>query len=148
MINNSMSEPQWTWRCQRTIPSENGAGKQILDEILQELKVRQWFPHDLFGVHLALHEAMANAINHGNCCDSTKHIHINCLMSDDLLRVEISDEGPGFSPGKLPDCTDPDRIEKPCGRGVMLMKAFMSRVDFNERGNCVILEKHRADNNS
>jgi len=139
-----MSDQQWIWRCDRVIPSDTGAGKQVLEEVLQELKTQHWVAHDIFGVHLAMHEALVNAIIHGNRLDAGKRVHVSCRMSPELLQIEIADEGDGFDPARLPDPTDPDRLESPSGRGVMLMRAFMSRVDFNERGNCVVMEKTRG----
>jgi len=139
-----MSEERWIWRRDHVIPSDTAAGRRVLNEVLQELQARHWSPHDVFAVHLAMEEALVNAITHGNRLDPQKQVHICCRMSPRLVRVEISDEGPGFDPSTLPDPTDPDRLELPSGRGVMLMKAFMSRVEYGGPGNRVILEKERG----
>ena len=53
-------------------------------------------------------------------------------------------EGHGFDPEAVPDPTAPENLELPCGRGLMLMRSFMSRVEFNGRGNQVTMEKERA----
>ena len=58
----------------------------------------------------------------------------------------IRDEGPGFDPTSLPDPTDPANLEKVSGRGILLMQAFMDRVDFNARGNEVTMVKHSRAN--
>jgi serine/threonine-protein kinase RsbW len=138
-----MSEPQWIWQCERVIPSDAAAGRLALEEILEQLKAQQWIPHDVFSIHLAMHEALVNAMMHGNRQDARKQVHIRCRMSRDTVHVEIADEGPGFNPTALPNPTDPDRLERPCGRGVMLIKAFMSHVYYNEQGNCIVMEKQR-----
>jgi serine/threonine-protein kinase RsbW len=140
-----MSTEQWIWRRDHVIPSDTAAGRRVLDEVLAELEARHWSQHDVFAVHLAMEEALVNAIKHGNRTDPDKQVRVRCRMSPKLIRVEICDEGPGFNPESLPDPTDPDRLECPGGRGVMLMKAFMSRVEFNEQGNRVLLEKRRGD---
>ncbi len=139
-----MSEEQWIWRCDHVIPSDTAAGRRVLEEVLQELEARHWCPHDIFSVHLAMEEALVNAITHGNRLDPQKQVKICCRISPQLMRVEISDEGPGFDPSTLPNPTDPDRIECPCGRGVLLMRAFMSRVEWGDSGNRVVLEKERG----
>ena len=139
-----MSEEQWIWRCDRVIPSDTTAGRRILDEVLEALKARHWAKRDVFGIHLALEEALVNAIMHGNRSDSDKQVRVSCRISREVVRVEITDEGEGFDPAKVPNPTDPHRLEVPSGRGVMLMKAFMSRVEYNAPGNHVVLEKERG----
>ncbi len=59
------------------------------------------------------------------------------------MLIEIEDEGTGFTPEEVPDPTSIENLEKPCGRGIMLMRAFMSRIEYNDQGNRVILEKVR-----
>ena len=56
----------------------------------------------------------------------------------------IRDEGPGFDPSEIPDATAPANLERPCGRGLLLMRTFMDTVDFNDRGNKVTLTKRRS----
>jgi len=99
--------------------------------------------HDIFGVHLALDEALVNAIFHGNAHDETKRVRFACRLSPERIHVEITDEGPGFDPDSLPDPTTPARRGRPGGRGVLLMRAFMSRVEFCDHGSRVVLEKVR-----
>ncbi len=138
-----MSEEQWTWQCDHVIPNDAGAGRRILDELLRELEADHWIQHDIYSVRLAVEEALVNAIIHGNQLDSNKRVRISCRVAPELVRVEITDEGEGFNPAAVPDPTDPKRLELPGGRGVMLMRAFMSQVKYNAPGNCVVLEKER-----
>jgi serine/threonine-protein kinase RsbW len=116
----------------------------LLDEVVAHLRAQRWCEDDVFGVHLAMEEALVNAIIHGNHGAADKQVRVACLLDADHLRVEIADQGPGFDPHKLPDPTCAERLRSPCGRGVMLMRAFMSRVEFNAAGNRVILEKQRS----
>ncbi len=116
----------------------------MLCELLGQLQACCWAEHDVFDVHLATEEALVNAIKHGNRFAPDRCVRIRCRLADELIRIEITDEGEGFDPSKIPDPTDPDRLESPGGRGVMLMKAFMSRVEYNARGNRVVLEKARG----
>ena len=139
-----MSQDRWVWQCERVIPSETGAGAPLLQEILQQLEKHDWIQHDIFSIHLAMEEALVNAIRHGNRLDTSKHVHVACRMKPDLVRIEITDEGEGFDPSSVPDPTDPDHIEAPSGRGLMLMRSFMSRVEYNDVGNHVVMEKERA----
>jgi len=139
-----MSENHWVWQSESSIPSETGAGSPILQEVLAQLEGQEWIQHDVFSVHLALEEALVNAIRHGNRLDESKQVHVACRMSPDLIRIEITDEGEGFDPSAIPDPTDPSNIEAPSGRGIMLMRNFMSREEYNDTGNHVVMEKERG----
>src|SRR5208337_1307619 len=141
-METAMTHP-WLWRYDRVIASDPTVARQVLDELLAQLEARHWQQRDIFAVHLATEEALVNAIQHGNLCDSQKNVHVVCLLGGDRIRIEITDEGRGFDPAKLPDPTCDDHLHTPCGRGVMLMRAFMSRVEFNARGNRVTMEKER-----
>ena len=142
-----MTEERWTWSLERQIPSDTTAGKQVVDELLEQLKRHDWVEHDIFGVHLAVEEALVNAIKHGNQHDRDKSVSISYKMSPNRLRIQITDEGNGFNPDDVPDPTDEENLECPSGRGLMLMRSFMSRVEYNEVGNSVTMEKWQ-DNSS
>lgn len=140
---SSMSSDRAVWECKHALPSQAGAGRCVQEEIIGQLERQQWPEHDLFSIRLAMEEALVNAIKHGNQFDASKQVHIACRVFPACVRIEIADEGPGFDPNVLPDPTDPENIDVPSGRGVMLMRSFMSRVEFNECGNRVIMEKDR-----
>lgn len=134
----------WTWRCDQVLANDIAVGRRLLDKVLQHLEELGWGRHDIFGVHLAVDEALVNAMLHGNGLDAEKHVHFLCWLSPQKIRVEIIDEGPGFDPNLLPDPTDSEHLDRPGGRGVMLMRAFMSNIEFRDRGNHVLLEKLRT----
>ena len=139
-----MSNDSRTWRVEQLIPSDLSAGKQVLDEILRRLQELEWAEEDLFGVHLSLEEAIVNAIKHGNRLDAEKQVRIDCELSAQGLRIEIADQGAGFNPDHVPDCTCEENLDNPSGRGIMLMRTFMSSVEYNARGNQVTMRKERT----
>ncbi len=141
-METAMTDP-WLWRYDRMISSDPAVARQVLDEVLAQLEAKQWQQRDIFAVHLATEEALVNAIHHGNGSDARKKVHVVCLLGGNRIHIEITDEGRGFDPANLPDPTNGEHLHSPCGRGVMLMKAFMSRVEFNARGNRVTMEKER-----
>ena len=123
------------------IPSETEAGQKAGQRIIELLEGLDFPAKDVWGVRLALEEALTNAIKHGNRMDAAKSVRIACQVSIEMVRIEIEDEGTGFDWNHFPDPTDIENLEKPCGRGVMLMRAFMNVVQYNEQGNFVTLEK-------
>ncbi len=139
----SMPHAPCTWSTDIRIPSEYAAGKAVLQELLEQLSRAHWSEQEVHGVHLAVEEALTNAIRHGNRLDQAKQVHVICKLSADRLWIEIRDEGVGFDPGCLPDPTADENLETPCGRGVFLMRCFMSRVEYHDCGNRVVMEKHR-----
>jgi serine/threonine-protein kinase RsbW len=114
-----------------------------LAELLDALKRHDWNEKEIFGVHLAVEEALVNAIRHGNGSDERKQVRVSCTLEAHHLRLEIVDEGSGFDPAEVPDCTDAEYIHRPSGRGIMLMRKYMSRVEYMDGGHRVIMEKRR-----
>jgi serine/threonine-protein kinase RsbW len=138
------SDHQWTWQCDQVIPNNIAVGRRLLDDVLQQLELLHWGQCDIFGVHLAVDEALVNAMLHGNAADESKHVQFSCRISPRKIRVEIIDEGPGFNPDCVPDPTSPARLGCPGGRGVLLMRTFMGHVEFLGCGNHVVLQKERG----
>ena len=130
-------------RFDETIPSELDAAERIQDRIIALVEEHGFSARDVFGMRLALEEAIVNAIKHGNRMDPDKTVRIRCEVDDTRVRVEVEDEGPGFNPTDIPDPTSEENLEKPGGRGIMLMRAFMTSVEYVGRGNQVVLEKDR-----
>jgi len=114
----------------------------------------------------AVDEALSNAYFHGNLevsselrqqdADSyhalaeerrsqepycNRRIYVHASFSQEGIAVNIQDEGEGFDPDSLPDPTEPGYLERPSGRGILLMRAFMDEVTFTEKANEVTLFK-------
>ncbi len=128
------------------IPSRLDAYAEFQQLVLALLVDLDWDGRDLFSVEMALEEGMSNAIRHGNKFDETKQIAVRCELSPERFRVSVQDEGDGFSPNKVSDCTSARNLRLPDGRGLALIKAYMTDVHFNDRGNCVTMEKVRRRN--
>jgi serine/threonine-protein kinase RsbW len=123
------------------IASDPAEARRVQDQIEQLLEARQANDHDVFSIKLALEEALVNAIKHGNQMDHSKKVRIAYRLLPDRFEVHITDEGPGFDPGDVPDPTAAENLERPCGRGLMLMRHYMSEVAFTGRGNGVRMSK-------
>jgi len=119
---------------------------------------------DRLRLGVALEEALINAIYHGNLelesslreDDSKKyynlgreraqqdpylnrHVYFSAKFTREEAVFTVQDEGVGFDPGQIPNPTDPAFLDRPCGRGLLLMHTFMDEVRFNESGNAVTL---------
>jgi serine/threonine-protein kinase RsbW len=141
-----MATTDWKWTTEQKLPSDVEAGRDFINEVLQKLEEQNWVSRDIFGIHLALEEAVVNAIRHGNKLDLQKHVHIRCRLSAKRFEIEIIDEGQGFNPCDVPDCTDDEHLEIPSGRGLLLMRCYMNRVEYNAKGNAVVMEKEAGTN--
>ena len=124
---------------------------------------------DLLRVGIALEEVLLNSLYHGNLeVDSglkmepgdafhrkarerreqapyrDRRLRVTAAVSLAEATFVIQDEGPGFDPAQLPDPTDPANLERPCGRGVLLIRTFMDSVEYADRGRRCTLVKRRG----
>jgi serine/threonine-protein kinase RsbW len=93
---------------------------------------------------MAIEEAVVNAIEHGNKRDASKTVLIVFHVDAERATMQISDQGAGFDHRNVADPTEEERLDKPRGRGVMLMRELMSEANFNEPGNSVTMVKVRT----
>jgi serine/threonine-protein kinase RsbW len=126
-----------------SIPSSLPNGVPLQDRIVQLMERFSYSVRDVFAVRLSFEEGLANAIKHGNQFDESKQVRVSCRIDDTKLRVEIQDQGAGFDPGEVPDPTQEEFIERPTGRGLLLMRVYMNLCEFADGGRCLILERDR-----
>jgi len=94
-------------------------------------------------IELALREALANAIVHGNQEDPHKPVYVKCrCMADGEVSITVEDEGHGFENEAVPDPTSPDNRLRTHGRGIYLMRASMDGVHFENGGSVVHMRKN------
>lgn len=125
------------------IASDPSEARRVQEDIEAALKAQQYSESEIFSIRLAVEEALINAIKHGNRMDRSKKVQISYRVHTDHFEVLIADEGTGFDPACVPDPTADENIERPCGRGLMLMKHYMSEVCFGCGGNSVHMRKQR-----
>jgi serine/threonine-protein kinase RsbW len=123
------------------IPSDPAEARCFQDQIEQYLQALSVGSHDIFSIRLALEEALINAIKHGNQLDKSKKVSISYRLVEGRFEVHISDEGVGFDPNDVPDPTAIENLERPCGRGVMLMRYYMDEVSYTGGGNTVSMSR-------
>ena len=136
-----MKQPSWSWSYVNALSSKLELGREFVTTVVDQLKLLSWPEPEIFGIRLALEEAVVNAMKHGNLLDETKLTRINCKISPDRFWIEIEDEGVGFDPQEVPDCTAEENLDKTSGRGLLLMKHYMTCVRYNDSGNKVVMER-------
>ena len=82
----------------------------------------------LFGVDMAVREAVTNAVLHGNRSDESKPAELGIQLQGNSLVITVRDRGEGFDPSAVPDPTDPQNLLKASGRGILFMRTFMDEV--------------------
>jgi len=94
------------------------------------------------GIEIAIYEALANAVIHGNHENQEKQVHVACRCSmDGEVLITVRDEGQGFDSRAVPDPTEVQRLLLTHGRGLHLMRALMDEVSFEENGTVVRMRK-------
>jgi serine/threonine-protein kinase RsbW len=131
-------------RCWRALLYRVEEMAPVLGEVAAALESLGYAAEDRHAVRLALDEAIVNGLRHGNRGDAAKCVRLRCYVGPELMVAEVEDEGPGFNPAVVPDPNLPENFLQPGGRGVMIMRHYMSWVHFSERGNCVTMGKCRS----
>jgi serine/threonine-protein kinase RsbW len=125
------------------IKSEQSETEIPKKAIFEQLARCQFSDEIQFGIKLALEEALTNAVKHGNAEDPTKSVTVRFAISRKKAVFIIRDEGRGFVPDQVPDPTTPDRLDNPSGRGLMLIRTYMDKVQFRDEGREIYFEKCR-----
>ena len=130
------------WRHER-VRSPQDMGR-LLDTIRSAMSESGYQEKDIFAVRLALEEAIVNAVEHGHRGDGLKSVRVTYQVGAWDVLAEVEDQGPGFDPARVPDPTAPENLDKPCGRGLFLMRHLMDSVQHSTGGNCVTLCLYRS----
>src|SRR5579872_639465 len=140
MITANLNPVAWQRHCVRSLMEM----PDLLRRILEQLEDLGYAKKELFGIRMALEEAIVNAVKHGNRGDASKFVRIRYQACEEQFTVEIEDEGAGFCVDTVPNPLSPENVERPGGRGVFLIEHYMTWVQYNDAGNCVTMCKIRA----
>ena len=113
----------------------------VLKDSLQRLGMDDDTQH---WVDVAVREALANAIKHGNLQTVDKQVHVDLQVEGEDLVIRVEDEGVGFDPSILGDPLAPENILRPNGRGIFYMRSFMDDITYGSGpsgGTMVTLRK-------
>ncbi len=125
------------------VPNNLHHARQAEARVLADLARCAYDPDTTFAIKLSLEEALTNAVKHGNRNDAGKCLTVRYHVNAERVVVMVRDEGCGFCPHEVPDPTAEENLERPNGRGLMLMQSYMTKVRFNRAGNEVWMLKLR-----
>ncbi len=127
-------------RIDKVIPSD----LRLLDDSVAEIvtlikRVACW--DDVENIDLALHEALANAMIHGNGCDSSKAVRVSVALEENRgLLVVVKDEGSGFEPSQLANPLVGQNRLASHGRGIFLISHLTDNLHFKfDEGTAVYM---------
>ena len=130
----------------RFVLGDRGQIARMQRLVVGALKRQQYDSASRFAIRLALGEALANAFTHGNRDDPTKAVRLECRIDSSTVVLDVEDAGEGFEPRAVPDPAEPENLGIPCGRGIVLMRAYMTEVTFHPPGNRVrMMYRKRRD---
>lgn len=126
----------------QSFPSKSQTISPFVDQLMHFIaKFRKMDGTDV-DIEMALREALANAIVHGNREDPHKLVYVICRCTPDgEVSITVQDEGQGFDSGAVPDPTAPENRLLTAGRGIYLMKTLMDEVRFEQGGTAVYMCK-------
>ena len=127
---------------EHSLPSEVAAISPFVDRLMLLFRKCGCVSQGESDVEIALREALANAIIHGNHENPRKRVHVRCRCKGDEVSIRVKDEGGGFDTRKMVDPTHPENTRSVHGRGIYLMKALMDEVRFEECAVVVCMRKN------
>ena len=125
------------------VPNDLRSAKEPERQIMAALARHGYEEDEAFAIKLALEEAITNAVKHGNQNDAQKHLTVRYFVDETRVVIMVRDDGNGFCPDEVPDPTADENLERPNGRGIMLMQSYMTKVRFNPCGNEVWMLRQR-----
>jgi serine/threonine-protein kinase RsbW len=129
---------------QMRMPSRPAAIPPTIDRILEAVGPAGFTDEQRHDLAVALAEALANAVLHGNRRRERRIVTIAIEVEPrKSATITVRDSGKGFAREALPDPQAPESLLRPSGRGVFLMRRLMDEVGYNAKGNQVRLTLRR-----
>lgn len=131
---------------ERSLVHDSRAEIEQVEKVILDAVERHGYPEaSRFALRLALEEALINAFRHGHkTLKEDEPVEVEWRIDDHACRITVRDRGPGFTPESIPDPTLDENLDVPSGRGIMLMRAYMSSIEYNDKGNAVTMVYEKA----
>lgn len=131
-------------RAVMTVANDAGSIERAEDRVVEALTRFNYPRASVFAVRLSLHEAMSNGFRHGHRgLPEDTPISVKFEASDEHIEIVVEDQGPGFDPSAIPDPTLEENLERGSGRGLLLIRAYMTSAEYNQKGNVLRMTYRR-----
>ena len=135
-------------RCGRAAIALTEEIADLLTDVIGAMDEVGYGARDTSAVRVALEEAVINAVKHGHGNDPRKRARVWWVVSASAVKLVVKDDGAGFDPDRVPNPCLPENLGRPGGRGVFLMRSYMSWVRFNDAGNRVVMCRYPSPGGS
>ena len=117
----------------------------VLEDSMKHLDLEEDLRH---WIGIAVREAVANAIKHGNRQSPDKEVEVEVALDPGEVVIRVRDHGEGFDPASVRDPLDPSNLLRPDGRGIFYMKSFMDAVEYSFSDGTVVTLRKRLSTTS
>jgi serine/threonine-protein kinase RsbW len=131
-----------TLRWRASFPSTSGSVPRIVARVVAAARKGGFLGDGRTDFEIALHEAVANAVLHGNRSDPSRTVRVRVYGQPGYgVVVAVRDEGTGFDPASVPDPRTEDRIHLQHGRGLFLVRQPTDFVEHRKQGREIVFRK-------
>lgn len=149
------------------LPNETKLVHALSGQVRDTMRAMRIFPeNDRLRISIAFEEALLNSLYHGNLEVNSelrdqdqgayedlahrrtlqepyinRQLYVDISLTQEAVLFSVRDQGPGFDPDDIPDPTDPEFLDRPSGRGMLLMKSFMDELSYSQGGRQVTMMK-------
>ena len=109
-----------------------------ISQLLESLNVSE---ETKFKIRLCIEEVLINAMKYGNKLKPDAIVKIEFEINKEQFKISVEDEGEGFNYQNVPDPTLEQNVARAGGRGIFLVRKFMDKVYFNQKGNKITMIK-------
>ncbi|MBF0489303.1 MAG: ATP-binding protein [Candidatus Omnitrophica bacterium] len=128
-------------RISESMPSRVERVDEFVSSLLTRISPWSSDKKTIFNIQLALHEALVNAVKHGNQMNDGLSVLVDISKENNQLTMQVTDQGEGFDHTLIPDPITPENLEKLNGRGIFLIQNAMDKVEFSDQGRTIKMIK-------
>ncbi|MBD3252637.1 hypothetical protein GF386_02810 [Candidatus Pacearchaeota archaeon] len=123
-LNDGSSFYAWVF------PNYRANGERVVDEIVDVFTTSPGYQTHEMRIRMLAEESVANAIKHAYSESSPRNtVLVTAHIQEGIARLVVADDGPGFDPDLIPDPRDEENLDKPSGRGLLLMSNFLRALN-------------------